>query len=262
MKSISPIFKYLLGTTIVSLVFVSSLSAQFFKVASRPVQPGIGFWRDNANRNDNSKESNLYYKNYASLGEYNGTPYVLDSLSAARVVDLKGDVFEVRYFNIDAYSDEFIVSKTNNFTDEDYIWLNKKNIDYVVVADISGEGKVNRYFKNIELIDESLGICEVLINDEENGIQVYRKHNRRFTDVRKGTNIIADKPARFGSYEEIYVYKVKEGLKRIKNEKAFLKLFGDDAKKVKKLMKELNLDYDKSEDLETIFRAFPEIELS
>lgn len=252
-------FRFIITTAALILLFVSSATAQFFRIASRPVQPEMAFWQNNANRGPKEVDDRLYYKTYNALGDFDGTPYVLDSLSSARVVDIQGDVFEVRYFNIDAYSDQFVVSKTNNIADEDYIWLNKKDIDYVVVADISGEAKVNRYYKNIEFIDESLGICEVLFNGEEIGIQVYRKPIRRFVDARKGTNIVADKPARFGKSEDIYIYKEKEGLKKIKNQKAFIKLFGDNQKKVKSLIKEMKLDYRNPLHLDNIFTAFPDL---
>lgn len=261
MKSFKSFLKFSLSISALLFLFVSIASAQFFRIGSRPVQPEVYFWENYANRGPQAASDKLYYKTYAVLGDFDGTPYVLDSLSSARVVDLKGDVFEVRYFNVDAYSDEFIVSKTNDVKDEDYIWLNKKEIDYIIVADISGDAKVNRYFKNIDFIDESLGICEVLFNDEEIGIQVYRKHTRRFTDARKGTNIVADKPARFGKSEDIYVYKKMQGLKKVKNEKAFLKLFGDDQKRVKGLIKEMNLDYRNPDHLTNIFKAFPEINI-
>lgn len=257
-----PTLKFILSSAVLLLVFANSASAQFFRIASRPVQPEMAFWQNNANRGPKEVDDRLYYKTYNALGEFNGTPYVLDSLSSARVVNIQGDVFEVRYFNVDAYSDQFVVSKTNNLADEDYIWLNKNDIDYVIVADISGEGKVNRYYKNIELINEPLGICEVLFNDEEIGVQVYRKPIRRFVDARKGTNIVADKPARFGKSEEIYVYKVKEGLKKVKNEKAFLKLFGENEKKVKSLIKEMKLDYRNPLHLNNIFAAFPDLSIS
>ena len=255
------LLKSVLSIVALLVFFASTATAQFFRIGSRPVQPEIAIWEMLGNQSAKQVENRLYYKSYGVLGDYSGTPYVLDSLSTARVVDSKGDIYEVRYFNVDAYSDEFIVSKTNNLADEDYIWLNKKEIDFVIVANTSGNDKSKRYFKNIEFIDEPLGICEVLFNNEEIGIQVYRKHNRKFTDAIQGTNIIADRPPRFGKSEYIYVFKVKEGLVRVKNEKAFVKLFGENKKKVKKLIKEMKLDYRNPDHLINIFLAFPNLSL-
>lgn len=237
---------------------VTEVYAQFFRVNSRPVQPEVLFWQQVGDRNGREKLDDGVYKSYEELGTYFGTPYILDSLSTGKIVDMGGAVYKANYLNVDAYSDEFIMSKTNNLADRDYIWPEKLSIDYIEVLDTSSGSPVNRIFKYIpfEFRGVVLGICEILYANEELGIQVQLKHNRHFRDSGRSTNLFQGTPAKFIASEWVFVFKEGEGLTRIKKEKDFLNLFGEDASKVKKLMNEMNLDYTNAAHLSQIFRAF------
>lgn len=248
-----------LGAFLLLLIPLSDLSAQFFRVNSRPVQPEVLFWQQVGDRNGREKLDDGQYTSYEELGNYIGSPYLLESLSAGKIVDMGGAVYKANYLNVDAYSDEFIMSKTNNLADNDYIWPEKRSIDYIEVLDTSSGRPIDRVFKYIplEYRGETLGICEILYANEDLGIQVQLKHRRLFKDAGRSTNLFAGTPAKFTDSEWMFVFQEGEGLTRIKKEKDFLELFGNDAKKVEKLMREMNLDYKNSAHLSQIFSAFP-----
>lgn len=248
---------FTLLVTIIGLLSVDLLTAQVIRNQSQPTQANfLSFQAQQqrfGKRNANSSANNTY----ATIGEFDGSPFVFSSPVPATIVSNDGERFRVRYFSVDAYTDEFVVSEEAELSMDNYIWLEKGEIDRVEVEEKTDESVQIRTFVHIKAGEKSepLGICEVLYSDEENGMQILKKHEAKFIRGRKGTNVIADVPPKFRSGEEMYSLVQGEGLNKLKKEKDFIKLFGSDQKRVKSMMKKMKLDYQDPKDIQYIFSS-------
>lgn len=234
--------------------------AQSFRVANNAIQPESQLYGNIQTRFAISDSKNKEIDSYSKLGSYDGSPYIFESNYPVHIVDIYGERFNSQYFNIDAYMDQFILSKKPSMEEEEYIWLQKEEIRYVIVVDLSNMSiPKERYFKYVKskVDEEPIGICEVIYNDSKSGIQVISKNDVTLVRARPATNgISADVPAKFRKNRNYYILDEATGLIAIKKEKDFHNLFGDDKKNVKRLMKEGNLDYRNPKHLEEIFKLF------
>lgn len=241
-----------------SLLLFETLQAQVIRNQSQPTQASFLSFQAQQQR-FGQRNSSLNARNtYEAIGEFDGSPYVFAEAVPATIVAKDGERFRVRFFSVDVYTNEYVVSEEKVLSMDTYIWLQKSELDRVEVEVKSDESTYLRIFKEINagIGEDKLGICEILYQNEERGIQIIKKYEATYIRGRKGTNVIADVPPKFRSTSEVYSLTKSNGLQHLKKAKDFHKLFDSNEKEVKSFMKRERLAFDESIDIAKVFAQF------
>jgi hypothetical protein len=172
-----------------------------------------------------------------------GTPYIIDDFSPARVSADSEKIYNLRY---NAVSDQMEVE-----TDKNTIQAINKNIDGVKITFLKDE----KTYQSINYINED-GIAErgyfIHVNGVNSKIKLLAKETKKFIERRPAKSSYQDtKPAEFKRLDDVYYIIIKNNTAQLLPEKKkdLLKLFPENSDKIEDFIKSNRIKMSKQEDL-------------
>jgi hypothetical protein len=205
---------------------------------------------------------NLNTQTYSQLGDYTGSPFIYDDFQQAVIFTKAGEEKRVPFFNLDAYSNRYVISEGNGVDKNNFLWLNSDQIEKVTVEIDGGITLQTLYLETSLKSKNESAIVELLYG--EGDIKFVRKYEKEYSkqsNFNTGYTSSNDAKARFKSGDEVYFVRRTFEPISLKNSKAFAKLYGKKDKEVRKFMKKQKLDYDNPEHLPIILASYPVAEM-
>ncbi|WP_460220004.1 hypothetical protein [Psychroserpens sp. MEBiC05023] len=172
-----------------------------------------------------------------------GTPYIIDEFTPARVSADQNKIFNLRY---NAVSDQMEVQ-----SDKNTIQAINRNIEGVTITFL----KDNKTYQSLNYINED-GIAErgyfIHVNSPDSKINLLLKESKKFIERQPAKSSYQDtKPARFKKVDDVYYIIIKNNTAQILPEKKkdILKLFPENSSKIAAFMKSEKIKPSKKEDL-------------
>nr|WP_293297055.1 hypothetical protein [Allomuricauda sp.] len=187
--------------------------------------------------------------NSTGIDDFQGSPYLNESFEKTELYykdDLVGSVF----YRYNAYNEE--VETKENLSDKKIMSLNRdKELQFEI------KGKKTGFKTFIDENGNTLNGYLISVYDGE-AFDLYKRINVKFTEGQKAYNsFVKAIPNRFAHFEEYYLKQAGENryLQVPSRKSKFLKLFNDQKKeKLKKLIKENNMDIKSTEDLVSLLK--------
>nr|WP_321234345.1 hypothetical protein [uncultured Psychroserpens sp.] len=172
-----------------------------------------------------------------------GTPYIIDDFTPARVSADQNKIFNLRY---NAVSDQMEVQ-----SDKNTIQAINRNIEGVTITFL----KDNKTYQSLNYINED-GIAErgyfIHVNSPDSKVNLLLKESKKFIERQPAKSSYQEtKPARFKKVDDVYYIILKNKTAQILPEKKkdILKLFPENSDKVASFIKSNKIKVSKREHL-------------